>query len=193
MKIARKTLVSLTAAAAFAFTGAALAQPVGGPGWGGGPGMGPWGGGMHHHMMGWRGGPGGPGFAGGPGFSPEARLAALKTQLKIAPEQESAWGAYETEVKRHAEARQALRAKISATPAQSAPERMSQRADFAKVRAANMEAMSGILKNLYAVLTPEQKTLADQYLGGPGRGGFGPGRGGFGPGRAGFGGGPGAR
>ena len=147
-------------------------------------GYGPQGGGMPYHGMmggGPRGfGPGfaagprgsGPGFAGGPGFSVDARLAALKTELKITSNQESAWDAYGKQVKQQAESMQALFAKAPA-PAQSAPERMSQRNEFAKQRLASMETMSGALKNLYATLTPEQKTLADQYLAGGGRGRFG--------------------
>lgn len=51
------------------------------------------------------------------------------------------------------------------TGAQSTPERLSQRAEFAKQRAASMEAMTAALKDLYAALTPEQKTIADQYFG----------------------------
>jgi len=178
----------LALAAALAMTGAAAhAQPwggggpgwgSGGPGWGGGgPGMMGYGGGMHHGMM--RGGPRGfgPG-AGAPAFNVDARLAALKTELKISSNQESAWNAYAAQVKKQSEAMQALFAKAPAQ-AQSAPERMAQRAEFAKVRATNMEAMSGVVKGLYATLTAEQKTLADQFLAGGGRGAgrFGGGRG----------------
>jgi hypothetical protein len=185
MKNSRKLLLSLAIAAALGTAGiAAHAFPGGGPGWGsGGPGMGygPRGGGMPYHGMmggGPRGfGPGaamgprgvGPGAAGASGFSVDARLAALKTELKITGNQESAWGGYAKQVKQQFESRQALFAKAPPA-APSAPERMTQRAEFAKTRAANMETMSGAVKNLYAALTTEQKTLADQHLAGGGRG-----------------------
>jgi hypothetical protein len=141
-------------------------------------GYGPGGGGGYHGMMGHGMGPGGfgpmgaRGFAGGPGFHIDARLAALKTELKITSNQESAWDTYAKQAKQQFESMQALFAKAPAA-AQTAPERMNQRAEFAKQRAANMETMSGALKNLYAALTTEQKTLADQYLAGGGRGRFG--------------------
>ncbi len=181
MRKSYKLLLGLAVAAALTSTASAQPFPGGGPGWGpyggGGPGM------MGHRgMMGPGMGPGGfgpmgphgfgPGFAGGPGFSMDARLAALKTELKITANQESAWDGYAKQVKQQFESMQALFAKAPAA-AQSAPERMAQRAEFAKQRAANMDAMSTALKSLYAALSAEQKTLADQYLAGGGRGRFG--------------------
>ena len=73
-----------------------------------------------------------------------------------------------------------------AAGAQAAPpDRMIQRAELMKQRTASMEAMGTALKDLYAVLTPEQKAVADQHFGGwrvaqagP-RGGYGPGGGGM--------------
>jgi Spy/CpxP family protein refolding chaperone len=64
---------------------------------------------------------------------------------------------------------------------QTAPERLAQRAAFAKQRATNLDTMSAAVKDLYETLTPEQKAIADQRLafggmGGPGRRG---GRGGW--------------
>ncbi len=138
-----------------------------GPGAGrGGPGM--------MGMMGYgpgygRGGPGmrGGGPGSGPGFSPSAmvdgRLAALKSELNITADQESAWQAFATKAKDQVESRQALRGQAAAQ-AQTAPERFAQRAEFAKQRAANIESMSAAVKDLYAALTPEQKAVADQRL-----------------------------
>jgi periplasmic protein CpxP/Spy len=182
MRKSRKIFLGLAVAAALA-SSAVSAQPfpAGGPGWGpyggGGPGMmGPRG------MMGPGMGPGGygpmgrsrfgPGFAGGPGFSVDARLAALKAELKITGNQESAWNGYTKQVKQQFESTQVLLAKTPPAT-QSAPDRMAQRAEFAKQRAGNLDATSTAVKNLYAALTAEQKTLADQYLAGGGRGRFG--------------------
>ena len=170
--------VAATAAAVALMGASALvyAFPPGyGPGFGGGPGMMGWGGGpgmMGRPGMGPRGG-WGPGAGATPAAFVDARLAYLKTELKITGEQDAAWQAYAGQMKQQAERMQALFTQ-AATPAQSAPERADQRAQFAKQRAAAMEANSGALKNLYAVLTPEQKTIADQHFGGPRIGQFGP-------------------
>ena len=208
MKNSRKILVGLVAAAALAMAGAsAYAFPGGGPGWGPRGGSGPWSGGYGPWGGGSRGtfGPGmmgnaprggfGPGMSYGPrgGFGPgfagprgapaaqmDARLAAMKSELKITSGQESAWDAYAKQAKQQAESAQALFAKAQTAP-QSASERISQRADFAKQRASSMEAMSGALNTFYAALTPEQKTVADRYFGGAQVSRFNPR--GFGPGR----------
>lgn len=162
MKSSRKIIAGLLVAAGLAATGAiAYAHPEGfGRGWGGcayggaGPGT-----------MGY--GPMGPGMmaGSGPAAHLDARLAYLKTELKLAPNQESAWQAYAQQARQQAESMQALPAQPAAA-AQSAPELLNQRAEFAKQRAADMESMSVAVKNLYAALTPEQKTIADRYFGG---------------------------
>jgi len=194
MKNTRKMIVGLVAAAGLA-AGAAIsyAEPVGyGPGSGncfyGGPGPGAmghggWGahmgfgpgmrggyhrGGMGPGMMGYGGGPRGgfgPGAAGGWGgpANIDARLAAMKAELKITTAQEPAWGAYEKQARQQAAT---MQSHFAQADAQSAPERLKQRADFAKQRAANIEAMSGAVENLYAVLTPEQQSVADRFIGG---------------------------
>lgn len=181
----RKILLGLATAAALAASAAAGAAAGEGPGMmgsgpGGGSGMmgsgmmgsGPGGG---AGMMG--SGPGGGqgmmgaaaehGRGAGAGFSPaamvEGRLAALKTELKITANQESAWQAFATKAKQQVESMHAQRTQASAAT-QTAPERLAQRAEFAKQRAANVEAMSAAVKDLYDVLTPEQKAIADQRL-----------------------------
>ena len=182
MKNSRKIIAGLLVAAGLATAGAiAYAQTGGyGPGWGGhhydmtGPGM--MGGGRGHGgfgpgMMGGGRGHGGfgPGMAGagaGPAAHIDGRLAYWKAELKITPAQESAWQAYAKQAKQQAESMQTMRTQAQTTTAQSAPERLSQRAEFAKQRAAGMGAISTALKDLYAALTPEQKTIADQYFGG---------------------------
>lgn len=176
MKDSRKIITGLLLAAGFASAGAsAYANPEGyGPGWGGhhygmaGPGM-MGAGAMGPQMMGGdHRGAMGSGMAGARGDATahlEARLAFLKTQFRITPDQESAWQAYAQQARQQAESMQASRAQAPAA-AQTAPERLSQRTEFMKRRSASMESMSVALTALYAVLTPEQKTIADRYFGG---------------------------
>jgi Spy/CpxP family protein refolding chaperone len=185
----RKTLLVLATAAALA-VGTLAQADSGGPGRGPGDcpqgsaqGYGP--GGEHgSRMMGPGRGHGrgdhamrGQGARHGAGSSPaarvEGRLAALKSELKITSEQESAWQAFEGKAKAMAGSMQSRRA--AATPANlTAPERLAQRAAFAKQGAANLESMSAAVKDLYEALTPEQKAIADQRMAFGGRAG--PGR-----------------
>ncbi len=193
MRNTRKILVGAIAAAALAASSALVyAQPdgpgggsqdcpgaTGGPGagrgaMGHGPGAGRSGHGMKHH--------GSPTGRGGmwsnPAAAIEGHLAALKVELKITPEQESAWKTFTDKARQQAETMPARRAQMSAqmhATDQSAPERLTQRTEFAKQRIASMETMTAAVKDLYAVLTPEQKALADRQLahgpmGGGGRG-----------------------
>lgn len=184
MKSTSKIIAAGAAALALALAGAVYAHPGAGPGWmGGGPGMG-WG--MHGGMggPGWMGGGmGGPGWMGGGrghmGFGPYGgmsasdiaavtanRTAELKSELKITPAQESAWKAYEAAVQQQAGAMQTMHTQMqSLWQNQTNPGS----ADFAAQREAMIKlhdsAWSGYntaLKDLYAVLTPEQKAIADR-------------------------------
>lgn len=173
MKRAMKLAIGLGAAASLGLAAAAFAHPGYGPGagWGGGPGYGMGGGGMGMGMgmgPGMRGG--GYGMGGyGMGFNGiEDRLAAQKSALKITPAQEKAWEEYAGIAKKQSEVMLAHReAMHNAAPA-NAVERQDLHATFMKQRVEQMEAMNGAFKKLYAVLTPEQRTVLDQ------RAGFGP-------------------
>jgi Spy/CpxP family protein refolding chaperone len=130
-------------------------------------------------------GPGmGPGFgpmAGGPGaFAPGARFAGgdmtafadqrmgeLKTELKITGAQEPAWQAFTGKAKQQAQTMQANRAKMQEAGGPT-PDLMAQRSEFMKQRVAGMESMNTAMKELYAVLTPEQKAVADKRFGNAG-------------------------
>lgn len=156
--------------------------------WGGGP-MGPgmMGGGHGPGMMGYGPGPRGghgPGMMGygpgprggsgpGAGAAPavnieervNARLSFLKDQIKITADQQKAWDAYAAQVKTQAATMQAFHA----TPpgaVQTPAEGIEQRANRATLRAEQLKAMSAAVKDLYAALTPEQKTVADRHFGG---------------------------
>jgi hypothetical protein len=139
-----------------------------------GPGAGRGGPGMMHHGP----GAGRGGMWSNPAAAVEGHLAALKVELKITPDQDTAWQAFTAKARQQAETMIARRAQMfSAAPAttQPAPERLAQRTEFAKQGLASMEVMSAAVKDLYAVLTPEQKAIADTQLvrgpmGGGGRG-----------------------
>jgi hypothetical protein len=151
-----------------------------GPGGGMGPGMGP---GMGGDMR-WGMGPGmggdmrrgmGPGMAGGPGMggfdmnaSAAGHLAALKTQLKITPAQETAWKAYEGVVTQQASAMQAMRDQWQdAKPGAAAPDMAAQHQAMQSLRQSSWQAQDKAFKDLYAALTPEQQALVNGGRGGP--------------------------
>ena len=132
-------------------------------------------------------GPGfGMGYRAAPGVA-EDRLAGLKAELRITAQQEPAWQAFVKSEKQREESRAAWFAKMrEARAADSLPEALAQRDEAFKERQAESQARTAALKELYAALSPEQKAVADQRLGG-----FTPGYGaGYGRG---YGGGPGGR
>lgn len=175
----RITKIAIGAATALTLGLAAVAvsaHPYGyGPEWGMGPGagfgpgygagmgggMGPGGG---RAMMGY--GPMGHGLGpaafGNPSAMADARNAYLKSELKITPAQESAWKAFADQVKQQAEAMQVWRTTGQGGPQASAPERLELRNQIMKKRLEQMEKSAAAFKDLYAVLTPEQKALVDQ-------------------------------
>jgi Spy/CpxP family protein refolding chaperone len=129
-----------------------------------GPGMGRgMHGGMHGGMRGGMHGPDTPAVA-------AARLSDLKTELKITEAQEGAWQGFVAVVQQQAEQRQAMQAQMRARmqDPQAAPvDRAARHAEMTALRDAYFKARSEALTGLYAVLTPEQKALADQQLRGP--------------------------
>lgn len=188
----RTKIIAIAATLTLALAGVASAHP----GFGMGPGMG-WGPGAGH--MGW--GPGGgamggmgmgpgmgggmrggmgPGMGWGPGMgqgfdmnaSAAGHLAALKTQLKITPAQETAWKAYEGVVTQQASAMQAMRDQLhaqwqDAKPGAAAPDMAAQHQAMQALRQSSWQAQDKAFKDLYAALTPEQQALASGGRGGP--------------------------
>ena len=180
MKRTTKIFITVGTALSLGLAAAAVSAQPYGPGWGGGP-VGGYGSGWH--MGGYGPGSGmGPGMMGGygPGYGmgPQARfggnygnvddnLAALKTELGITAKQDAAWQAFTRNAKLQNENTQAWFAKMQqARSAGSAPELLAQQTEILKQRQTEVEAEAAALKNLYAVLTPEQKTIADQRFGG---------------------------
>jgi len=159
-RITAITLATLTFAAATAV----FAHPGMGMGYGMGPGMG------QGPAAGMAMGPGMGGRMHGPedAAAAGARLAQLKAELKITAAQEGAWGAYAAVVQQQAEQRLAIRTQMQATmqdpQAAATADRAAHREAMMKVRDEHRAVRSEALKNLQAVLTPEQQTLAAQRL-----------------------------
>lgn len=151
MKRIHAVVAGVAAGVALAVAGVTYAQPFGGMGPGFGPGMGM---GPGHGMM----------ARGDPTIVIESRLGDLKALLKITATQESAWQAFTAAAKQQASDMQAIRAQMQQGGA-TAPERMGQHATAMQQRAQAMATMTNAFNALYAVLTPEQKTIADQHFG----------------------------
>lgn len=124
-----------------------------GSGWGPGMGM----------QGGMRGGMHGPETA----ADISIRLAALKADLKITAAQDSTWEKYTAFVEKQAESHEALHAQMQAqfnSSGVSPADRTAQRDTMLKLRDQYLAQRDTALKDLQAVLTPEQKLLADQRL-----------------------------
>ncbi len=131
--------------------------------------------GMGHDMGQGHKGMGGAMHAGmGPMQGPEApatvsaRLADSKAQLKITSAQEAAWSKYAALVTQQAEAhanmRTQMHAQMSDPKTASTADHAAQREAMHKFKQDNLAARNTALTDLYAVLTPEQKAVADQRL-----------------------------
>jgi Spy/CpxP family protein refolding chaperone len=120
------------------------------------------------HQGGMRGGMGG-GMAGADiAARATARLAELKTELKITTAQEPAWQQYEAVVRQQADSMQALRkgmqARMQDPKAMAEFDPQAQRESMLKLHESNQATRDSARQALYAVLTPEQKALADERL-----------------------------
>ena len=94
----------------------------------------------------------------------EQRLAGLKGELKITPDQEAVWAAYAEKTRSNVKAiRDRMDAAMHDQP-QTAPERFDRHIELMRARLASFENMDEALKQLYAALTPEQKAAADRHF-----------------------------
>jgi hypothetical protein len=94
------------------------------------------------------------------------RLETLEEDLRLMPEQRSAWLAYRERVLKMAEdAQRTARAALGGEMA--APKRLDQLADVARDRLTAIEDIVDAGKNLYAILTPAQKLVADRRMAAP--------------------------
>lgn len=160
MKAATKIIAVAAALTSLAVAGVALAHPgqgmgadMMGHGMGTGMGMGH---GMASHNH-------GPQMAG----SAATHLGELKAQLKITTAQEPAWTKFEAFVRQQADAGAAMRAQIQAQmhdPKAAPSDHASQREAMGKWRESHQVARDAARKELFAVLTPEQKAIAEQHM-----------------------------
>ena len=116
-----------------------------GPGMGGGYGMGL--GGLMH----------------GPASAVGEQLEGLKSALGITAEQQTAWQGFADIVNKEALNHQAWFEKMhESQSARTTPELLAERNAAMKEHLSGMESVSAALKNLYGVLTPEQRSTLDQ-------------------------------
>lgn len=105
-----------------------------------------------------------------PAVRAERRLDMVKAQLRLTPQQEPLWQAFAEKAKGEAgKGRQAFQAQVAGEQL-SAPERMAQRQVVMQEHLNALTAVNESFGRLYAVLTPEQKTTADQFAARMGQG-----------------------
>ncbi|MBK5206776.1 MAG: Spy/CpxP family protein refolding chaperone [Polaromonas sp.] len=162
MKFNYKIITGVAAAMSLAAAGVVYAQQGSGMG-GYGPGYGM--GGMGYGMAGAMGGGMGYGMAGGMFGIDGGAIADLKAELKITPAQEATWLAFENLTKQQSAAMLALGSQMhNPQPGATSADFAATRNAMMALRDANQAARETALKDLYAVLTPEQKAVADQRL-----------------------------
>ena len=108
------------------------------------------------------------GMAGGGAWAMAGQnLDQLKTQLGITSQQEPAWQAFASKATEQAGLMQATHAQHhqDASAPTAAPDRMAQRIGTMTQHLEGMQAVNAALKDLYAVLTPEQRNIADTRFG----------------------------
>lgn len=108
-----------------------------------------------------------------PGERVEARLAYMKTALKITDAQAPQWDAYANVVRKHAQQAdqrfQERRARMAEAKGgerkrPTAIERLERRQQFMKVALERSSERLAVQKPLYAALSPEQKQVADEVF-----------------------------
>jgi len=100
----------------------------------------------------------------------DSHLAEIKKDLNIGSKQEMAWSAFAKTIKQQkTEMMTAMQERMqhanSAQSTQSAPDRIAERTQIMKQRMAGMETVAVAMKQLYAVLTPQQKAILDTRFG----------------------------
>lgn len=96
----------------------------------------------------------------------DRRLADLKDKLKITSPEVEAWNGYADAVKSRVELMQGVHASMmTAMKAGSAIDRMNARVSSMQAMVDAMKAASPAIAKLYAVLTVEQRAIADQLIG----------------------------
>ncbi len=99
----------------------------------------------------------------------EGRLAFIKAELKITDAQMSQWNAYADAVRANAAAKADMRRSMMSQHAASTtlPERLTAEDKTLNAHYAAFKKTTEALNNLYGVLSPEQKKIADSIVVGP--------------------------
>jgi hypothetical protein len=117
---------------------------------------------MMRQMMGQQGG------MGMPFEHTEGRIAFLKTELKITDAQTPQWNAFADALRANAKTHQAMHEQMTKGGMPSSwPERLTFQQKALSARLDGLKALEAAAKPLYAVLTDDQKKLADRLLSGP--------------------------
>lgn len=99
----------------------------------------------------------------------ETRIADLHTKLQITDQQSKQWNAFAQTMRDNAQkARDAFRDRSQKLSTMSADDAMKSYADITQMHADNMKKLSSSFSDLYAVLSPQQKQLADAMYRNPG-------------------------
>jgi len=92
----------------------------------------------------------------------EERITDLHSQLKITDQQSKQWDAFAQTMRDNATKTDgAFRDRAAKLASMNADDAMKSYAALAKQHAENMQKLSSAFSDLYAVLSPEQKTVAD--------------------------------
>ena len=94
----------------------------------------------------------------------EYRLDLLRTDLKLAPEQEALWTVYADKVSALAADVSRERARLQATLQMKSLPRIDHSVDVARNRLTALEDIASAAKAFYARLTPAQQSIADERL-----------------------------
>jgi periplasmic protein CpxP/Spy len=100
-----------------------------------------------------------------PGQLVDGRIAFLKTELKITPDQEAQWQKVAAAMRQNADALdRAISNARDHHGNRDAVERLEIRGQFARLRADNVARLLTALKPLYASLSAEQQQVANQLM-----------------------------
>jgi hypothetical protein len=94
------------------------------------------------------------------------RLELLEEDLRLRPDQDAVWAAYRDRVLKLADDIQRA-ARTALGGEMPAPQRLDRLADIARDRLTALEDIGDAGRNLYAVLSPAQKSVADKRMGVP--------------------------
>jgi len=98
----------------------------------------------------------------------EGRIAFLKAELRITEAQAGPWSAFADTLRSNAKAHQAVHEQMTKGGMPSSwPDRLAAQQTMLGMRLDAVRALEAVAKPLHAVLTDDQKTLADRLLTGP--------------------------